>query len=250
MNDLVTGGLIGILAALLPLGFKLRQESIEREKQRVFDLRTDIYLKLIENFTAAETFFINLAFQGLLGDQLALNSFGASTRKINLVGSNETVTHVNQVAESFSKGLAGLRPLTNDFGEIQQRISVLDILIGETRPKVEHALSQHREACLDSKPDAEMIDLLASSYKFIQGQLTSLYEEQQELFASKSESLKVMQKFGAEQVVEMAGLLPKIVCCIRGELALDFDEKAYLIEIEENRRKAKSLIQSLSSDDD
>jgi len=250
VNDLITGGLIGILAALLPLALKLRQDSIEREKQRVFDLRTDIYLKLIENFTAAETFFTNLAFQGMLGDQIALNSFGASTRKINLVGSNETVTQVNKVAESFSKGLAGLLPLTNEFGLIEQRIKVLDILIGEIRPKVEHALSQHREACLDSKPDADRMDLLASSYKFIQDQLTSLFHEQNELFESKSERLKVMQKFGAEQVVEMAGLLPKIVCCIRAELALDFDEKAYLIEIEENRRKAKSLIQSLSADDD
>ena len=243
------GVLVGLIAALVPLFFQLRHDSEEREKQRIFDNRIDIYLNTIENFSIAEQYFLDLAFQGeVLDKTLSIRSYISSTRKINLIGTNETLVSSNNLMKAFTMALHNLNPLLKRHSDIQDRIDALNLVLLELKPQLTHFSVELNDALNKPNPDIDVVNDLRHQHGLRFNQNQQVLQEIQSLLDAKKEILNEMKKFGAEQVMIISDSMPSVIFSIRRELNLDLNEEEYMEYFNENKSKAKSILETYCSE--
>jgi len=116
---------VGAMLAWVPLGWQLKHDSKERERERQMSLRRDVYLSAAEKIGEALEYLMCF-FQT---EKVPPKGLGGVINQIRIIGSDETIAAINQFNDYLVNAHLELGPQKNEIDILENRNKFLSVII-------------------------------------------------------------------------------------------------------------------------
>lgn len=204
------------------LRIQLQHDAIEKNKDRVTNMRREVYLKAVEDMTVASQHLGNLPQRDVLESDLALDmqGFFSSCAKIQVIAEPDTALKVGKLGSCYGELMLKLMvkasPLHAAKSDIKIQTRIYDESQSESK-RILVAISKHQES---ANQDNSVYSALMNAYE-LQCEMTGKYAEaMKKSWNEFSELLSVFNKDLMEDMAELSSLHLPILVAIRQDLGL------------------------------
>lgn len=227
-SALIAGGmaLLGVIFAnwhhSRALGKQFRNESTEREKERLFALRRETYLKAVEELTAAQTYLGSLPERDPsdMNAGEALKGFFASTAKLQLVAETNTALLANEIVGDYGELLMRLVTALIPFQKISIDHGIADGQYQKESREVQRIIESMQNLNESGKPDPDRFSSLERSVDFHNKQTERYAFERNSLAQRKVEAQFDFVRLLASELKGLSAKQTSLLVAIREDLGL------------------------------
>ena len=208
----------------------------QKEAERLFALKREIYLPAIESFSEASGYVGQIATLPIerIQEGAPLLNLARNTSRISLVAPKEVFTktqsavaHLLSVSMTLARGRVALEKLSGDLKGVQSEIELF--LKRQTK------ITDRMDVQIDSgKPDQAVMQILHQQSCQITSDLEPVFVRQNQLNEQRLEEVMRLQKRSADLLIPMTDHVADAVVAIRAELGLPLDREWYLSFAREN----------------
>lgn len=251
----------GIVAALISLGGvilsnrsslerlkeQLRHDAREKYRDRLANLRKDVYLALVAETTKANAYLGSLAGRdptdGAFGEPL--QGAMAELAKVQLIGSREAAATAGELSARYAEVLLNLIGAAKPMYDAKSDIKIADNLYQQAFAQSQRVLAEIATENESGAPRKERMDSLFSAFDHYRDQYCSIAAERDaawERFNSQHKDF-IHAVLGETKRLGEAQIL--LARALRDETGLDTDESDLRRRLEENNKRASQAIDSL-----
>ena len=221
------------------LNLQLLHDAQQKDKDRKYDLRKNVFLKAAEEITNASMHIETMHEQDLtkVNIGIGLKGLAVAAHQMSLIASTETVNAINELMtgfiESFLKLSCELIPLQN----IRTDINILNQTYENYSANVQRLLREMEERNISGKTDHKSWNAITKSFDFNQSECKKISDERS---LKWSELNQLALKFFKATINESKSIsmltIPALVG-IRKELDLETDEEEYRDQLKKQSKK-------------
>lgn len=204
------------------LRIQLRHDAAEKSKDRVTNMRREVYLKAVEDMTAASQHLGSLPQRDIIESDLTLDmqGFFSSCAKIQVIAEPDTALKVGRLGayygELMLKLMVKVGPLQTARSEVKIRTKIYEESVGESK-RILAAISRHQES---ASSDNSVYAALVEAYEFQSGMVNKYAEEMKGAWDVFNELLSVFNRGLMEDMAELSIHHLPVLVAIRQDLGL------------------------------
>ena len=212
--------------ALKRLRLELQHQANQRELERQFSLKRDIYIPLLEAATNATSYYGQIATvpTELIRQPEPLNSLARHIAKLNGVASKEVIESVHLAQKALLIGIVKLF-------EERQKIDALMIQVSSVESQIKmfeskgESFTQRFEKHIDAGTgDSELRNLLVRFINENQQAVEKLYEQKNHLSLQKVAAELRVTRQAMQDLQRISPLMRTALVAIRKDLGMQIDE--------------------------
>ena len=248
LSEIIVGTFAGLVASVVTSIIKNRHDTKLSQTEREYKVRSETYLQLFEEYTAAQMWLTKLAHDQLSGeedgDRHPPTEFISSVRKANIVGSKNVLNLVNKLSALYR---ASYDRVQTYHEEMLGRKST-KLYLDETR---ESLASFRAENIALIRAESEKENPKLSRIEFFE-QLVEQYTEQINNIFQQSTQMDSQYRETRAKAIDLSNSLQyeldkqavNLLSAIKDELGIDNDNKDFVKKALANHKAAKSLVDS------
>jgi hypothetical protein len=237
----LVGALIGALAALIASRIQNQHDAEQRERERVMNLRRDVYLEAAEGMAGTPLYLVGFANADVPVDSLAplLNSKPGWQTKLHAVAGLETI-------EAFGNADALFISTSFEMMPKRHRVDELARLAAEEHERrsqitqFQGALHTALQTQVPSLPQDQAFaaaEAIRRGIEKAQSDLVASHEREAEFHGERATLITDLLEFSVSRVAKHRLLVAKGIAAMRRELDTPLDEAAYLALNEKMNRQ-------------
>lgn len=232
------------------LRVQLQHDAIEKNKDRVTNMRREVYLKAVEDMTVASQHLGNLPQRDVLESNLALDmqGFFTSCAKIQVIAEPDTALKVGRIGSHYGELMLKLMvkagPLHGAKSDIKIRTKIYEESLSESK-RILAALSKHQES---ANPDNSVYSALIKAYE-LQCEMTDKYaEEMKRTWDEFSSLLTVFNKDLMEDMAELSSYHLPVLVAIRQDLGLSSNVAEHTEQLKKHQESFSKAVTKAMDD--
>jgi len=217
------------------LKLQLQHDAGEKSKERISNLRREVYLRVAEELVKANTHLAGLPQLDLsktnLGD--GLQGLFSSAARLQLIAEPRTALLVSELVAEYGELTFNLMihliPVSNSRTDIQ----IADDMYSKAQAEVTRILAEMAKLNESGKPDLEVFEALSKSFKFHQDRTTTYADQRSAAWERFNHNNLLFQRFLLTSLRDIGGKQIPVMIEIRRDLGLTGD----LAEIETHMKQ-------------
>lgn len=235
------GAFIGARAALIASRMQNKHDAAQRERERVMNLRRDVYLEAAEGMAGAPLYLVGFANADVPVDSLAplLNSKPGWQTKLHAVASLETIEAFGNADALFVSTSFEMLPKRYRVDELarlaaqeQERRSQITQFQGAL-----HTSLQRQAPSLPQDQAVTAAEAIRRGIEQANSDIVASHEREAELRGERAKLITELLEFSVSRLAKHRLLVSKGVAAMRRELDTPLDEAAYLALTEKMNRQ-------------
>jgi hypothetical protein len=248
--DVVWAAIGGSCLTLLGVFVQLRYDAKQKDKEREMMLRREVYLPAAEQLAAVFDYIAKLPNADFdeQGKMEPIQRFIAAAAKINIIGSEETITASNVLVGKFNSLIVQLMSKKIPLIKLKYEIKTLEKIIEDCQARRQAALADMKSLNFNKETDKGLWQLVNSQFASAQ---ESEAKYQDELAKKRNYWMKLTYKMLADCVEaagQMQGFVTPVLISIRKELKLPLNQERYRKIIEQIGQEGKQAFDNFIAD--
>lgn len=205
----------------------LRNDALQRDREREMSLRREVYLPAAEAITnrfniLSRFTYLDISMQDILTE---LTKDTAAIAKIEVVGTNATVQAIYTFSQEFGAAILELELKRVSIDKRKKDIEYLSECLYKTGKEQENDV------------DDKHVDLTTELNR-------GIYKKQDHLLAEQNREILELVESCLKHYMEISRLIPPALFAVRDELELHIDKVAYMKTFDENLKKTDDLLKA------
>ena len=228
------------------LEIQLKHDADEKAKEKISNLRKEVYLKAVEDISSTNIHISAIASRDLTetGVNSELETITASMEKLKIVAEPETAKVAEELSQAYVLLILSVLPRIVPLHDARSDIEINDDLYNKSFADASRVMQQmHRfneEAC----QDMVHFQALQRSYEWFSNQSEEYAEARTAAYKRRDELLLEFNAGLLPRMKELSKIQLRLTGCIRKELSLSFD----LAEMERRLERSWAVMAASYSD--
>lgn len=217
------------------LRIQLQADAVEKDKERVSNMRREVYLKAAEELTRAMNYLTSLPQRDFtaLNTNEELKEFFASSSKLQLVSEPQTALLANKLMALYSDVLLRIFEAAIPLQEARSDIAISDSFLTQSQGHVTRLLGEMERFNTSENTGIKSFEALNESLKFHQDQAELHATEHAEAWDRYNSHSVSLLKYIIGELRPLADLQIPLVLAIRKDLGLTADLSAWEAQLRE-----------------
>ncbi|MFA5059652.1 MAG: hypothetical protein WC676_03400 [Candidatus Omnitrophota bacterium] len=250
--EVILGTIIGSLITLLGvwlnnsgalkrLKVQLDNETVQRIREREYNIKKEIYLRAVEELAMVKNFILKLPNLDLnvFNDQNFQN-ISSGISKIPVVANIDTIKVITNLNMYISKSIFSLFPDKLPIEDLRIRINILSTQMDNCSKKRDIFINEMTIANLKGNYDQAYWEKLKSNNDFYTQEFDKLFLERTKNYHELNSLIKRFSSKCFAAIVGMVDLETEAISCIRSELSMDCDIDDYKSSIKRSMQEAEA----------
>lgn len=218
---------------------QLRHDSGERHKDRLYELRKDLYLELTAQMTGALGHLGSLAAKDPTADDLAgpFQSVIAGLAKAQLVGTRQTAALASELSTSYGEALIHLIGAAKPMHDLKSDIKISGDMYDQEFAQARRVLSEITTLNESGAPNPAKMSALQRSFENYKNNYTHYSNERDTAWAKYNNLHRSFLAAVSEELNKIAPIQIHLVSAIRAEVGLDTDTSELVQRMENNQAR-------------
>ena len=207
------------------LKLQLNHDASEKSKEKISNLRREVYLKAVEDIEITNVHIGSLASRDLTNSNLTpeLQAITASIAKLRLVAEPETSKLAGELSSEFGVLFFKLLPRLTAVHNARADIEINNLLHESSSAEASRAIQQMNKFHEEGRQDENIFQALQSSYEFNSSQAQQYADERALAYDALLVGMREFDKFLLPEMKELSKLQLKVMMAIRKDLGIACD---------------------------
>ena len=207
------------------LKLQLDHDAREKSKDKVNNLRKEVYLKAVEDIEATNIHLSTLADRDLanLNMNAEIQAIGASIAKLKLVAEPETARLAGELSAAFGALFLKLMPRLVPLLEAKSDIEINDSAYMSSSAEASRIMREIHKFNEEGRQDADIFQVLQRSYEFFCDQAKQYADARSLAYDERQVRLNQFNAMLLPDMKELSKLQLKVRIAIRNDLGIASD---------------------------
>lgn len=231
------------------LNAQLRHDANEKHRDRIAELRRDVYLDLTTQLTSASAHLGSLAGKDPTTEDLtgALQSAIAGLAKAQLIGSRETAALASELTTLYGETLFKLIASAKPLYDLKIDIKIADDMYNQQYAQAQRIIAELTAINESGNPNPARMEALQRSFEHYRDSYTAYADERSTAWDSYNSHNLTFVRATFQEIQKIAPLQIKLACSVRSEIGLDTDASDLFKRLEDNRVRMEQAAEALLS---
>jgi hypothetical protein len=226
---------------------QLRHDSSEKHRDRISQLRRDVYLELTTQITFAGGHLGSLAGKDPTAEDLAgpLQKAMAELAKAQLVGTRETSALAAELSSVYGEALFNLMAAAKPMHDLKIDIKISGDLYDQEFAQAKRVLGEITALNESGTPNPAKMSALQRSIEIFQRSYTQHSEARNTAWESYNTLNRSFVQAVFKELGKISPVQIKLACAIRTEIGLDTDASELTRRMEDNQTRMENAMTDL-----
>lgn len=240
--------LIGVLisnrSGLERLREQLRHDAAQKHRDRVFDLRKDVYLELTAQISRANSHLGALAGKDAVDEDIAepISAVMVGLSKLQLIGSREAAALAAELTALYGEALFNVTAAAAPLHDLKSDIKFSGQMFDEYFDQAKRANAEIIAHIETGAQDEARIAALQKCYEIYRDSFQKYSRERDEAWKKHNSLHKDFLRVVFGEVKKIAPVRIRLECAIRSEIGLDSDTSQLFARLNEDQVRAEKAI--------
>ncbi|MCO7535894.1 hypothetical protein NJH24_14040 [Pseudomonas asiatica] len=224
-SSALAGVLISNHSSHKRLEMQLKHDASEKAKDKISNLRKEVYLKAIEDISSTYIHMSTIASRDLTKTDLnaELHTITASMEKLKIVAEPETAKVAEDLSQAYGVLVLNILPKMVPLQDAQSDIQINDDLYNKSFADASRILQQMHSFTEEARQDIVVFQALQRSYEWFSNQSQEYADARAAAYDQRNERLLEFNRDLLPRMKELSKIQLKLTACIRNELSLFCD---------------------------